>query len=444
MAKRDISRRSLLKVGAGAAGLAATTNVFTARRSFAQRSKKIVFWLQPNFNPAADKLLEAQIREYAKMQGVRDNEVTILKVPGGEVGKKMAAALDVGAPPDVTRVNESNTVLWRRANALTDMTDVVEGMRKQPGGINEKLLPLVTDGGKIWAVPMGGNPQMMHARVDLLEKAGYSDFPDTQEAFTEACVKLTKTSFYAYGMALGLVPNDSGWSIMGEVWPLGGRLVDAQGRPATNSQAFIDGFERIRHLREDLKVIPRGTISWNNSGNNKAYQSGQIAFCYNPTSVYSSLLRNKSDLFDKTGLFSMPGGPDGRHRALYTDYYGVFSASPYVDLNKGLVAYLMQQDNYNGFIVGAGGRYTPVYPKLTEDPFWASNPVFADMIKVAEEGHDYHINGKLSIAFGEFNQTVVLTKALHRMLVDKESPAEAVEWLYKQQVALWNRHGEPV
>ena len=442
--KNNLTRRQILKAGTGAAAVAATTNIFTARRSLAQRSKKIVFWLQPNFNPVADKTMESQIYEFAKSAGIKRNEVTILKVAGGEISKKMSAALEVGAPPDVTRVNESNFMQWHDAGQLLDISDVVGKMKTFEGGVNQNALTLVEDGGRYFAAPMGLNPQVLHARMDKLDEAGYNDMPATQDEFVEACIKITKPPFYANGMALGLFPNDSGWSIMQVGWPLGARLITEDGRPAVGSEAMVKTFERIRWMRNDLKIIPKGTISWNNSGNNKAYQSGQVAFANNPTSIYSSLFKNKSPLFEKTGLFAAPGGPDGRHEGLYTDYYGVFSKSPYPEIAKGLVAYLMEPKNYNAFIVAAGGRYTPVYPKLTEDPFWKSNPKFNGLIEVARKGHTYFYPGKLNLGLAEFTTQVFLTKGLHRVLVDGESPQAAVEWTNQRMVEIFKRHNLPV
>jgi len=43
-------------------------------------------------------------------------------------------------------------------------------------------------------------------------------------------------------------------------------------------------------------IIAPGSISWDNSGNNKAYQSRQAAFVMNPSSIYAYLDGNDEDL----------------------------------------------------------------------------------------------------------------------------------------------------
>jgi multiple sugar transport system substrate-binding protein len=442
MDKSTLTRRQTIKLGAATAAFTATFNIISPRKT-AARDAKLVFWLQPNFNTTADDLLVAQTMEFAKSAGLNDSDVEILKVPGGEVAPRMAAALEAGAPPDVTRVNEANMAVWKANGHLVDVTDIVEKMRQVEGGINESVMSLPETDGVYYGAPMGLNPEACHVRTDLFEEAGYSDFPATWEEFIEASLKINKPPFYACGMALGLTPSDSLWDIMSVIWAYGGALVDEQSRPAFDSQGAIDGFALINAMYNEHKIIPRGSVSWDNAANNKAFQSGQVAYILNPTSVYSSLLTDGSPFLDAVGLFSPPGGPAGRHRGLYTDYYGVFTKSPNPELAKGLIEHFVEPDNYAQFIVEAGGRYFPTYPSMTKDPFWTSQPVFADLIKTVEEGHTLFWPGKLGEALGEVITQNVVQKELQNVLVNGKDPAEAVADVQAEMVTIHERLGEP-
>ena len=64
-----VTRRSILKAGAGGAAFAATATILTPRRTLAARDQKLVFWLQPNFNPTADRILEEHTRAFARQAG---------------------------------------------------------------------------------------------------------------------------------------------------------------------------------------------------------------------------------------------------------------------------------------------------------------------------------------------------------------------------------------
>ncbi|MEO1019865.1 MAG: extracellular solute-binding protein, partial [Pseudomonadota bacterium] len=437
-------RRRAVQLGAGTAAMAATPNLLLSRPAQAQdRDKKLIFWLQPNFNETADQILIDQTMAYAKTAGLSDDEVEIVKVPGGELATRMAAALEVGAPPDVTRVSENNILTWRENGHLLDISDIVETMRHAEGGINESIMPMAEQDGQYYGAPMGLNPMAAHVRMDKFEAAGITEFPETWEAFIEAAKKVNQPPFYAYGMALGLTPSDSLREIMSVVWPYGGSLIDEQGRPAFESQGAVEAFRLINQMYNEDKIIPRGALSWDNSGNNKAFEAGQIAYALNPTSIYSNLLKNDSPFLEGTQLLAPPGGPDGRHRDMYADYYGVFSLSPYPDIAKGLISSFLDQKNYSDFIIQAGGRYFPVYTKMTEDPFWTEKPVFKDLLKTVAEGHTLFWPGKNSQGIYEVTTQTVVQKELQNVLVNGKDPDAAVADVQEEMIQIFQRLGQP-
>jgi multiple sugar transport system substrate-binding protein len=319
-------------------------------------------------------------------------------------------------------------------------------MRKAPGGINPSVIPLTEDNGRHYAVPMGLSPIVFYARMDLLEQAGYSTYPESWDKFVEASLKIQKPPLYAYGMALGttLGYSDSTHEIVSILWAHGARLLDRNSRPAINSPGSVAAFQLIQDMYQKHQIIPRGALSWDNSGNNKAYQSRQVAFAQDSTSIFSSLLLDDKDLADRTGLFPAPGGPGGRLKMILTDYYAVFKASPYPEIAKGLIRYLLDQSRHNDFVVATQGRYLPAYPKLLADPFWTSKPQFAALREVGRDGVPLSWEGKMSPAFGEIVAQSLLGKAIHTVVVDNVSPADAVAKLHAEVVAIYKRLGEPV
>ena len=444
MRLEEPSRRAILKGGV-AATLAATAHGLNPRKTFAAREHKLVFWLQPNFNATADRILEEQIRAYAKQAGVKDEELQILKVPGGEIATRMTAALEVGAPPDITRTSEFLLPRWKSQGHLLDITDIMGEMRQAAGGINPAVVPLTEESGRNYAVPMGLSPIVFYGRMDLLEKAGYGAFPDTWDKLVEAGLKIQKPPLYAYGMALGttLGYSDSTHEIIAILWAHGARLLDRGSRPAVNSPGAVKAFQLIQDMYQKHQMIPRGALSWDNSGNNKVYQGKQVAFAHDSLSIFSSLLIDDKELADRTGLFPAPGGSGGRPKMILTDYYAVFKASPYPDIAKGLIRYLMEPARHKEFIVATQGRYLPAYPRLTEDPFWSSRPQFVPLREVAREGWPLGWEGRMSPAFGEVVAQSLLGKAVHTMLVDNVSPGDAVARLHAEMVATYKRIGEP-
>src|SRR5947207_6426236 len=114
-----MTRRQVLK-GAGVTAAAATSPWWLVTKSHAQRSKKIVFWHVPNFTPLADELQKAQVYEFAKQAGVKENEVEYAVVANEQAQAKLAAAIEAGNPPDVTRLYESNVQYYAAGGHLLD------------------------------------------------------------------------------------------------------------------------------------------------------------------------------------------------------------------------------------------------------------------------------------------------------------------------------------
>jgi multiple sugar transport system substrate-binding protein len=439
MSQRNYSRRQFTKLAA-VTGLSAP--FLSLRRAYA-RDAKLVFWLQPNFNKVADDLLEEQTMEYARSKGLSESDVRIEKVPGGEVAKRMAAALEVGAPPDVTRVNETDMTKWGSDGHLLDLSALVNEMKAQEGGINEGALPLATFDGGILGAPMGIAANAAHVRADKFREAGYDGLPPTWEEFIEVSRKVTQPPFYAYGMALGLVPSDSLGDVMSVVSAYGGSLVDAQNRPALESDGTVEAFKLINAMYNEHKIIPRGALSWDNSGNNKAFQSGQIAYALNPTSIYSSLITDQSPFLKDTLLDRPPGGPAGRFSTASTDFYGVFKASPDPELATGLVQHFLKPENYSRFIVEAGGRYLPIYPEQLKDPFW-DKPAFEGLKAAAKTAQSQYYPGKLTPALSEIVTRSMVVEEVQNMLVKGKEPAQAVADAQKTMIKVYKRLGEPI
>ena len=57
-----------------------------------------------------------------------------------------------------------------------DVTDIVEKMKGESGGVFDSSLTAVAYDGKFWGVPFAINPWPMHVRMDVLEEHGL-DYP---------------------------------------------------------------------------------------------------------------------------------------------------------------------------------------------------------------------------------------------------------------------------
>ena len=438
MAERRVTRRQILKA-AGAAGVAGTAPWWLVRTSHAQRAKKIVFWHVPNFTPLADELQKQQVYDFAKQAGVKESEVEYATVANEQVQPKLAAAIEAGNPPDVMRLYESNVQFYAAGGHLLDVHDIVEKMRREPKGIFESAMASVVYKGRAMGVPLAVNPWPVHARLDLLEQARL-EYPKTWDEFIETSKKIqSPPRLYAFGMSLGLA-EDTTDNVMNLLWCYGGKMVEADDKTVVmNSPGNLAGVKVIEAMFKTHKIIPPGSISWDNSGNNKAYQSRQAAFVMNPSSIYAYLNGNDQDLQKVTGLFPVPAGPKGTVNQIDTWAYGAFKKNPYPELARGLLDYFMQPANYDRIIQSTGGRWVPVYKRLFESPFWTSKPEFKHFIKMAETGVPVSYAGSPTAAAGEVLNTHVIPKMIQRVLVENWEAARALDECHKKIVEIYTR-----
>jgi len=83
------------------------------------------------------------------------------------------------------------------------------------------------------------------------------------------------------------------------------------------------------------KIIPKGAVSWDNTGNNKAYQSRQVIFVLNPTSIYAYLSESDKELYNVTGLLPVPAGPAGSIAKSAWRLWSLSSTTPIPSSPKG-------------------------------------------------------------------------------------------------------------
>ena len=209
-------------------------------------------------------------------------------------------------------------------------------MQQAQGGLFPVSLSSVLYKGKAYGVPQSVSPRPLVTRMDLLDAAKVAP-PTTWEAFVEVCKQLQKPpKLLGYGMCLGL-HSDADNDIMNLIWSYGGqagRRRQQDGGPA--SQGTITAVQFITEMYTKHKIIPKGATAWDNTGNNKAYQSRQVMFVTNPTSIYAHLADSDKELYDVTRLLPVPAGPAGAIDALGTTEWLLFKHNPYPEIAKGL------------------------------------------------------------------------------------------------------------
>jgi multiple sugar transport system substrate-binding protein len=295
--------------------------------------------------------------------------------------------------------------------------------------------------GKAYSVPHYVSPTPLITRMDILEAAKV-DPPKTWDELIEVCKKLQKPpKLTGFGMCLGL-HTDADNNIVNTIWSYGGKLVEEDDKTvALNSPGTIQAVKLIADMYNKHKIIPKGAVSWDNQGNNKAYQSRQVIFVLNASSIYAYLSESDKELYDITGMLPSPVGPAGPVDQVGTGEWMVFKHSPYPELAKGFVQYSMEPKQLRKVMEEGGGRWGPPYKGMYTDDFW-QRPAFQHWRAMLGNGRQFASPGSQSAAAGEVLATSVLSRMVQRVLVENVAPEKAVEEAHKKVVDIYARSSE--
>jgi multiple sugar transport system substrate-binding protein len=436
-----LTRRDILQqAGRTAAVLATTAPWWLVRRAHAARQHKLVVWNTTALAPQVDKIMQEQCYAYAKQAGIKESEIDYSIIGAAQILPKLVASLEAGSPPDIARTDAWLATLYRSQGHLLEVTDLVEKMERVPGGLFS-IFEEVKYQGKAYAIPQSISPSPLVTRLDLLEAAKVEP-PKTWDEFIEVCKKLQRPpKLTGYGMCLGITGDTNG-NVMSVIWSFGGKLVEADNKTvALYSPGAVKAVQLIADMYLKHKIIPKGAISWDNTGNNKAYQSRQVIFVQNATSIYAYLAESDKELYNATGLLPMPAGPAGAFATLGTTYWLLFKANPYPEAVKGLVDYWMAPENLRVMIEEGDGRWGPPYKGMYDSEFW-KRPVFQHWRQMLETGRHLASPGTAQPAVGEVSSSYLIGRMMHRVLVENWEAEKAVEEAHKKIVEIYARHQE--
>ena len=315
---------------------------------------------------------------------------------------------------------------------LTDLTDQYNKLDKLEGGFYKSLLPGIQADGKIWGIPLETGPSPLFTRLDLMEQVtGKREPPKSLDDMEAAGMKMNKPpSFYAIGLTLGRTPDCDG-NVSDIMRQDGGFKVSKDGtKPTIQSDGTVAALQRIKRWW-DGKLIPPDSISWDDTGNNNAYQSKKTAFVDNPASIYGWLIQNDQDLLKNTSMAPIPAGKAGSFSGGAGGWCWTLSnASKSKDAGIALIDFLTQPNNLEIECEMIGGRWYPPYVNLSKRDFWASKPQFAYYPELTTnsvyDSYPAAPTPKLMAALGEAGSSLVIADMAQAIIVNNTPIDKAV------------------
>jgi len=424
--KARTNRRTVLKGAAGLGAAAALAGRGVRKTGAQEFSGRLTVWGVVSFTEEGDEVLGQQMADWGDANGV---EVEYVALPGSDYTTKLATAVEAGSVPDVVMMIGDLTLFYADQDRLVDLTELYDNVKTLGGGMWDALLPHVQADGKTYSIPMQTDVSVMYARLDLCEQVtGVREAPKTLDEMEAIAREVTEPPRqFGIGLTCGRVPDANG-QIIQLILADGGSIVDESGAPAINTEATISALTRVERWWKD-GLIPQDSPAWDDSSNNKSYQSYQSAFVFNPASIFAFLEANDPDLLAETTQAPFPAGTGGSFPTIGTWSWSVFNASENVDAAKALITAIMQPEMVQAVYEKVGGRWYPVYKDLVTAPFWAERPFFNEFPTIIENGRPLWFPAEgtpqLLTQLSAADQKFVMADMVQDIVVNGATPADA-------------------
>ena len=310
------------------------------------------------------KLIDA----FTQATGVK---VTISRESYEDVQPKASVAANTGAGPDMFWGLYSLPHLFPQK--CVDVTDVANYLGKKYGGWVESAQKYAMSGKKWIAIPVCYSGNMLNYRIEASKKAGFSKFPTTNDAFLEY-TKAMKANNTPGGFALGHASGDGNGWVHWCLWSNGGNVVDKNDKVIINSPETEKALNYAKALYANM--IP-GTAAWNDASNNKAFLAGEINWTDNGISIYVAAKKDptKTEIAKDMDHAVWPVGPMGKPTELHLMYpIMAMTHSKYPQACKALMAFMLEADQFNAWLVASQGYLTHCLNAYDKNPVWTSDP----------------------------------------------------------------------
>jgi multiple sugar transport system substrate-binding protein len=432
-AMRKLTRRDFLK------GTATVAGATLARPALgAAPSGKLTAWGLQNFAAEGDKLIAQQMQDFGRLKNI---QVEYVIVPANEASRKLAAAIEAKATPDLVMLTGQNVQYYQKKGLLVELTDVLDYMKGQPGGIVEATLPQAMTGGKAYGISIEIDNWILHVRTDVFRRHGINLPITTWSDFTEACKKINNPpNFYAWGMTLGRC-SDAHVIFLAIMWAHGGKLVEADGKTvALKSEGTLAALKLIAQWYQKDKIIPPDSVTGDDAWNNKMYQSKMVGVVDNPASIYRWLELNDKELWQNTTLMDHPRGPAGSFSQVGSQTWVIFNTSRNVELAKEMIRYWMEPSRYGTVVENMGGKWWPIYKNMAKLKYFTDRPAFTPFPEIMANGRLDSYAGPPSDASGEVFERLIYPDMVQRVVVGGETPEKALDWAHDQVREIYSRY----
>ena len=341
-------------------------------------TKLTILWMAPSI-PEAEAAQNKNMDDWAKAMGI---ELTKDTVALDQWDAKLATNAQTKQGADLMNMYAQHVAT--NENVLLDISDIADEIGKTVGGWYDGPKGVAVRGGKWKALPAAIYGQYWIYREDLFKQVGLDKWPETYEELHQAGKKL-KASGTPIGHTLGHAVTDGATHNYSLMWSFGAREVETDGKTiALDSKEMLDCLTFFKGYYTD--ALSEKAFGWDETGNNLAYNSGQVAATNNANTIYAGLLKNDAGLAGKSNHGITLQGPGGAFQYMSMQFWGIPTYSKNVDAAKEYLRAAFYTKDFQTAWTKAGNGYNlPPFPMLdTVDAAWPTDPKLASARTLAK------------------------------------------------------------
>jgi len=400
---------------------------------------KLTVWLSTSYTPEADALQRKFIEEWADANGV---EVTIVQDSATVLEPQLNVAIETQNLPDVLSWASS---AWapklHRLGLLLDVSDIVATNNSQGGGLYEPAIRAVTDNGKQFAVPTHSSTEVFYVRKDIFEAKGIP-LPTTWAEVAESAKAITEPgTLWGWGAQLGTPSYDAEISLLSMLASYGASPYAEDGKtPNLDNEGTRQVIALIKDAW-DAGAIPQDAVTWDDSGNNKAYLTKAAAMIYNTGSVINAMRNDDPELLENTEVMPIPAGPEGQRLFGYIYGFMISKDTKHPDLAKDLLRYYTTPERQAQIVEAAGSNYMPLYKDLAKMPMWEDK---YNQVLISQLPNNVSIGypGPITLWALEAWSTHTVTEMINKVLVEGLTADEAIAETEEKLIQIYEQFNQ--
>lgn len=375
----------------------------------------------------------ARVQELIDAFNAAHPDIVVTQEPQnwGEIYAKAPAAIAAGTGPDLLFAIPDFTPILKDIGALTSVAEFVAELDAEHDFVDSAVAAYSYDGG-VWAVPLYNMAMSLWYRKSVFEEAGIA-VPTTWPEWKAAAEALSNDETWGIGLPANrqLYTDQTVYDFM--VNNGASELYNEDGTIRFDNPQTVEAYDFYAQMQA---MSPPDSTSWTWGEAEACFSSRACAMILQFTVITTYDTQAEGDPED-LGVAPIPHaeGQDESYTIAYPNAVMLLSQDEAKrEAAETFIRYLLEPENYGRFLNMEPGLFMPVTADgATAESFW-NDPLAQKyrsqievMIENAQNGMLFGFtSGRTFPSIAAISAQNILAETLQRIVVDGESPADAV------------------